>query len=548
MMQDNRNIAWATNKATPAALDNPVSSRFSKLLSSFAAAVLMLVGVIASPAFSATYYVDFSSGNNSNSGTSSSAAFKHCPGDSNASGNAARTLVAGDVVIFKGGVVYSGQIDVNGSGTSSARITFLSGHLASPAWGSARGIVDGGLSRQFGFFVNSRSYITIEGLEIRNIGAPTSDAAAIDFENWSGSCDNNIVRNCVIHDVNWQGSYVRAYGIENNGGANHIYEYNEVYNATDKLIEMYGGGGRGNNSANHNIVRFNTIHNSSVHGIVLTSDDDSVYSNIIYQINDGTRSNSPNPGFGLKVDQGSRNMIYNNILYATNAGLGVLAGDDNKFYHNVIYGLGTNGSGYHGSGDEAALVVYDDDSHGSWSTPVVMRNQFANNIVYFMNGGSGQISYMFVYFKNDGGSGNAFKDNLFCKTSGDTALTGDRIRRRDSSGYAYSNVTDWQANFNSWEGGSSNVATGNIVADAGFSGGSLGSLSNKPTGFSGNTPNASGFEIGAASPALAGGIVLGSPVDKDIRLSSRSKYTLGAYESGGTPVTLSSPTNLRIVP
>ena len=58
-------------------------------------------------AYGADFYVDFSSGNDSNLGTSTSSPWKHCPGDPAASSIAATTvLIGGDTVFFKGGVSY----------------------------------------------------------------------------------------------------------------------------------------------------------------------------------------------------------------------------------------------------------------------------------------------------------------------------------------------------------------------------------------------------------------------------------------------------------
>ena len=66
-----------------------------------------------SNAFSATYYVDFAGGNDSSAGTSTAAPWVHCPGDPNAAGKPVSvTLSPGDKVIFKGGVQYSGQVNV----------------------------------------------------------------------------------------------------------------------------------------------------------------------------------------------------------------------------------------------------------------------------------------------------------------------------------------------------------------------------------------------------------------------------------------------------
>jgi len=55
--------------------------------------------LLLSAVHAATYYVDYSGGSNNNAGTSIAAAWKHCPGDTNATGLAASTaLSAGDTV------------------------------------------------------------------------------------------------------------------------------------------------------------------------------------------------------------------------------------------------------------------------------------------------------------------------------------------------------------------------------------------------------------------------------------------------------------------
>jgi len=87
----------------------------------------------------ATYYVDYDSGSDSNSGRSSSAAWKHCKGDVNATGTAAATsLQPDDIVSFKGGVYYRGSITVPNSGTSGHQIQFRG-----DMWGTSTAIIDG---------------------------------------------------------------------------------------------------------------------------------------------------------------------------------------------------------------------------------------------------------------------------------------------------------------------------------------------------------------------------------------------------------------------
>jgi len=67
--------------------------------------------------YAAEYYVDFSDGKNNNNGTIASQPFKHCPGDTNADGEAASTILSpGDFVYFKKGVSYKSTIRIKSSG------------------------------------------------------------------------------------------------------------------------------------------------------------------------------------------------------------------------------------------------------------------------------------------------------------------------------------------------------------------------------------------------------------------------------------------------
>jgi hypothetical protein len=92
----------------------------------------------------ATYYVDFEAGSDSNPGTSPDQAFRHCPGDSQAADAAKNTrLQPGDVVRFKGGVVYRGQIDLRHFGAKGNHIVY-DGNTRGD-YGVGRAIIDGSM-------------------------------------------------------------------------------------------------------------------------------------------------------------------------------------------------------------------------------------------------------------------------------------------------------------------------------------------------------------------------------------------------------------------
>jgi len=102
------------------------------------ATVLSLYG----SARAATYYVDFDGGNDSAAGSSPDQAWKDCPGDPAAKDKAkAAKLSPGDTVLFKGGVVYYGEIAVTSSGEKDKPIAFDGN--SGGKFGAGRAIIDG---------------------------------------------------------------------------------------------------------------------------------------------------------------------------------------------------------------------------------------------------------------------------------------------------------------------------------------------------------------------------------------------------------------------
>lgn len=93
----------------------------------------------------ATYYIDYAGGNDTNTGLSTGAAWKHVPGDANATSNALakeKTLSPGDTIIFKGGVTYYGKFHNYVGGEAGSPITY-DGNTAG-TWGTGRAILSGG--------------------------------------------------------------------------------------------------------------------------------------------------------------------------------------------------------------------------------------------------------------------------------------------------------------------------------------------------------------------------------------------------------------------
>jgi hypothetical protein len=128
---------------------------------SFTLAAVIAAGLLAfaCPGKAASYFVDYVGGVDSNNGTSTSTAWKHCPGDPTAAGTPnSTTLAPGDTVFFKGGVNYVlsvinpnpaqlgvsiqppiAGIRVNWSGTPGNPITY-DGNSAG-TWGTGKAVL-----------------------------------------------------------------------------------------------------------------------------------------------------------------------------------------------------------------------------------------------------------------------------------------------------------------------------------------------------------------------------------------------------------------------
>jgi hypothetical protein len=192
-------------------------------------AVLFLTSVflvVRKNADAATYYVDFTAGKDTNTGTSTGTPFMHCPGDAAATGVAASVMLAGgDTVIFKGGTSYKGTININWSGSPGKYITYR-GNTELGNWGIGKAQFDLSYTIYNAFIGRSKDYIRILNFDIYN-GKNTNKGTMLISRNgvdnvlvtYTGSglttdygyiqindqCDYWEIRNCVIRQAeNWQ--------------------------------------------------------------------------------------------------------------------------------------------------------------------------------------------------------------------------------------------------------------------------------------------------------------------------------------------------------
>ncbi|MEN6433539.1 MAG: right-handed parallel beta-helix repeat-containing protein [Smithella sp.] len=202
--------------------------------------ITLLIIFAGRSAFSATYYIDFDHGSDSNSGTSANAAWKRCPGDLQATDRAAgNKLAPGDQIIFKGGVVYKGSATLQWSGTSGNIITY-DGNSAG-TWGTGKAIIDGekidSPDRKYGFYASAaRNYIIIRNFEIKRMGGgpertSCSDKGIIEGHGvfFERGASHVTVKDCRIYDMgSWENKpyqnqgYMGGVAIFFQGSSDHI--------------------------------------------------------------------------------------------------------------------------------------------------------------------------------------------------------------------------------------------------------------------------------------------------------------------------------------
>jgi hypothetical protein len=85
------------------------------------------------------YFVDYANGNDDASGESATRSWRHAPGDPAAAGKPAKVkLQPGDVIRFRGGVSYRGNISINAGGAAGQPLTFTG-----EGFGPGRATIDG---------------------------------------------------------------------------------------------------------------------------------------------------------------------------------------------------------------------------------------------------------------------------------------------------------------------------------------------------------------------------------------------------------------------
>jgi hypothetical protein len=152
---------------------------------------------------STIYYVDFESGSDSNSGESPTNAFKHCPGDTNATERArSKTLFPGDTVVFKGGISYNGTVHMKWSGKSEDKQIVYDGN-SNNLFGKGKAIINGEHIRHQGLYSAKKGieYITIKGFEIKEVSKDNENPLSTCGIMFAAESENVRIEDCYIHDI-----------------------------------------------------------------------------------------------------------------------------------------------------------------------------------------------------------------------------------------------------------------------------------------------------------------------------------------------------------
>ena len=436
----------------------------------------------ATTALAGTYYIDYSSGSDSNNGTSMSTPWKRCPGMPSFSGSYSHSN--GDRFIFKGGVTWpspsGGNLITVGNGGSSGSPDYYGvdkTYYTGGTW--TRPIIDSGNAASSAFWLVNYNNITIDNFEFVNWGADTVINAY--------SSTGLLIENCYFHAWVHSGSSDDFNGVNGYAGSqvngtitNCIFD--GAPNGTDSGRAVYHWGGTivnciARNMANGFLPNSGTVAGCQI-GPINVSFDSSTHENAIEQV-----------GNGLIY-------IYNNVIHDT-VGITIFTGNPggNAYvWNNLIYNSSPIPIQFDGRGGAFTAYVYN------------------NTVISTLTGGAmrdvGAASVTLVSKNNhliDGGIAAGFAS---VTEANDLAQT---LSQASSAGYASGN---------NWKPSSGNAPT--VGAGANLT--SLGLFTNDLLGNS--RPASGAWNIGAYEYSSGGGST--NAVQPPLALTIKGAFQFGA--------------------
>ena len=323
---------------------------------------------------------------------------------------------AGDTVYVRGGIYKESVVFAISGSAAGGPITFQS-------YPGESAIIDGtgiaALSNPHGLIhIDSRSYLTISGFEIRNY--QTSSSSLIPAGIWiTGTAGNIQILNNSVHDIKTSSeANGQAYGISVYGTASTpidtvTIDGNQVFNLKTGGSESVNVDGNVTNfTITHNTVHDNdniAIDAIGYEGVSSNAALDFarngvISDNIIYNISGINNAGEGNDydANGVYVDGGSQILIERNLIHNVDIGIEAAAehkGKTSSFVtirNNIIYAsnsIGISIGGYdsnRGGTDHCTIVnntLYGNDTHNTGSGEFQIQyyatnNVFKNNIVY----------------------------------------------------------------------------------------------------------------------------------------------------------------------
>jgi hypothetical protein len=473
-------------------------------------AVALLLPRLAAAA--GTYYVDYTAGSDANTGTTKTTPWKRAPGMPGFGG--AYVHQAGDVMVFKGGVVWpaaSLPLTIANSGSSGNVDSYTTDHtwFAGGTW--SQPVFDGGRVGTKLIVASGRSYFKVDDLTLEDVGsAATADSyKAVEIAN----SHNFTLSNNTLRPYSWIGFYI--YSTSGTMHSNLIIEGNDISNVGMGLVVATAAA----NTIIDNVhVRDNYIHD-------FTS-----------KIGDGVHGDGIH--FWGKAGDASQYIrngrIYNNTFggsfqrsFGTSGAMTALIYLENVHSPYLVY---NNSLGYSDSGVPSVFAALIDLKSDAGNT---VGSQIYNNSLYGYTTGMSAGIYLDsvpnVTLRNNILSGMKY---CYYMPTGSTSGT--------TSNYNILNCSDTSAPVGYWGAGFYTFTQWRGLGQ------DLNGMASSPQ----YTSAPLNLRPLATSPANGTGINLSSVFNLDLdgraRPSSGS-WAIGAYEGGGgASGAPAAPANLRI--
>jgi uncharacterized protein YjdB len=451
--------------------------------------------------------------------------------------HAASTVQAGDTVYIRGGT-YTESVSIGVSGSATAGpVTFQSypgeqaiidGTGLTPSTSDVQGLIN----------IVSRSFVTINGLEIQNY--QTSNANAVPAGIWiTGSGSNIQILNNIVHDiVTTSEANGNAFGIAVYGSGSTAttsldsvtLSGNQVYNLRTGESESVNVDGNVTNFViSHNVIHDNDnigIDAIGFEGVSSNSAVDfarngEISDNTVYNISAKNNAGEGNDydANGIYVDGGSQIVIERNIIHNVDIGIEMASehsGHNTTFVttrDNVVYAANSVG---------ISIGGYANNVGGTDSCTIVNNTLFENDT---KNTGSGEFQIQFH------ATNNVFENNIVYSTSQGLLINSYTNSTPDPA------MTDFNIYFSAGGAGSADFLWigsdhSGLAAYQSASGNDAHSQYVDPQFLSLTTPD---LQVSATSPAIGTGTDLGTAVLGSLDAASHARVTgstvdIGAYQ------------------